>query len=78
LRLKNGNVLLVCKKPLPGDLAAKVSSGRPGSEYDGDKMLGDYLVEMTTTGTIVWEWRTWDHLDPAKDGITAVQEHRLK
>ena len=76
LRLKNGNILLICKKPLPGDLAAKVSGGRPGSEYDGDKMLGDYLVEMTTTGTIVWEWRTWDHLDPAKDGITAVQDDR--
>jgi Arylsulfotransferase (ASST) len=76
LRLKNGNVLLICKKPLPGDFAAKVTGGRPGSEYEGDKMLGDYLVEMTTTGTIVWEWRTWDHLDPAKDGITAVQDDR--
>jgi hypothetical protein len=28
LQLKNGNVLLICKKPLPGDLAAEVSGGR--------------------------------------------------
>jgi len=39
-------------------------------------MYADYLVEMTTEGWIVWEWRTWEHLDPEKDTITAVQERR--
>ena len=39
-------------------------------------MDAPYLVEMTTAGEIVWEWRSWDHLDPEKDGITAVQDDR--
>src|SRR5579863_6155313 len=76
LRLRNGNVLLICKKPLPKDIVARVSGGRPGSEYGGGDMLGDYLVEMTTSGQIVWEWRAWEHLDPVRDGITAMQDDR--
>ena len=40
-------------------------------------MDGDYLVEMTTDGRVVWEWRAWEHLDPATDGITAVQDDRV-
>jgi hypothetical protein len=29
-------------------------------------MYADYLSEMTPAGQIVWEWRTWEHLDPGK------------
>ena len=49
--------------------------GIPGTEHNGE-MYGDYLVEMTTDGKVVWEWRTWEHLDPELDCITAVQERR--
>ena len=76
IRLKNGNVLLICKRPLPEDIVPKVTGGRPGTEYDHGKMIGDYLVEMTIDGKVVWEWRAWEHLDPVKDGITAVQDDR--
>ena len=76
IRLKNGNVLLICKQPLPQDVVARVSGGRAGTEYDNGKMIGDYLVEMTIDGKIVWEWRAWEHLDPVEDGITAVQDDR--
>jgi hypothetical protein len=31
---------------------------------------------MTTDGKVVWEWRSWEHLDPEKDGITAVEDDR--
>ena len=75
-RLRNGNVILICAKPLPDEIARRVRGGRPGSEYDAGKMDAPYLVEMTTAGEIVWEWRSWDHLDPEKDGITAVQDDR--
>jgi len=76
IRLRNGNVMLICNRPLPDDIIPKVSGGRAGTEFDNGKMLGDYLVEMTTDGKIVWEWRAWEHLDPVKDGITAVQDNR--
>jgi Arylsulfotransferase (ASST) len=60
--LKNGNVLLICSTELPADVASRVAGGRAGSEQPGGKINGDYLVEMTTDGTTVWEWRTWEHI----------------
>jgi hypothetical protein len=76
IRLRNGNVLLICQKPLPADIASKVRGGRPGSEYGDGKMDAPYLIEMTTNGQIVWEWLSWEHLDPEQDVITAVQDDR--
>jgi len=73
--LKNGNVLLLCAAELPDDVTKKVQGGRPGTEVNG-KIWADYLVEMTKDGQTVWEWRTWEHLDPAKDVITAIQDNR--
>jgi hypothetical protein len=73
--LKNGNVLLLCATELPDDIAKKVQGGRPGTEVNG-KIWADYLVEMTKDGRTVWEWRAWEHLDPAKDLITGVQDNR--
>jgi hypothetical protein len=66
IRLKNGNVLLICQKPLPADLVPKVRGGRPGSEYDDGKMDAPYLVEMTISGQIVWEWLSWERRIPGK------------
>ena len=75
IRLHNGNVLLICLAQLPQHLVSQVKGGRPGTEHNGG-MYADYLVEMTTDGRVVWDWRTWEHLDPAKDCITAVQDQR--
>lgn len=73
--LKNGNVLLLCATELPDDVAKKVQGGRPGTEVNG-KIWADYLLELTRDGRKVWEWRAWEHLDPAKDVITAIQDSR--
>lgn len=75
IRLRNGSVLLLCLSPLPKDLVPKIRGGMPGTEHKGE-MYADYLVEMTTDGGVVWEWRTWEHLDPETDHITAIQERR--
>jgi hypothetical protein len=75
IRLRNGNVLLICLAQLPQHLVPRVRGGRPGSEHNGE-MYADYLVEMTVDGQVVWEWRSWDHLDPESDGIAAVQDQR--
>ncbi len=74
-RLRNGNVLLLCMAAIPQDITPRVRGGIPNTEHNG-KMYGDYLVEMTTDGESVWEWYSWEHLDPEIDGITANQEKR--
>jgi hypothetical protein len=73
--LRNGNVLLVCATTLADEIARNVQGGRPGTEDKG-KMWADYLVEMTKDGRTVWEWHTWEHLDPTKDRITETQAER--
>ncbi|HTE87220.1 MAG TPA: aryl-sulfate sulfotransferase [Dehalococcoidia bacterium] len=75
-RLRNGNVLLLCAARLPDSVAARVRGGRPGSEQEGGHMDADYLQELTTDGKVVWEWRSWEHLDPAENVITGVQDAR--
>ena len=75
IQLHNGNVLLLCLAQLPRDLVPKIKGGMPGTEHNGE-MYADYLVEMTTDGRVVWQWRTWEHLDPETDCITAVQDQR--
>ena len=75
IRLRNGNVLLICVAQLPQHLVPRVKGGRAGTEHNGE-MYADYLVEMTTDGRAMWEWRSWEHLDPETDCITAAQDER--
>jgi hypothetical protein len=73
--LKNGNVLFLCATELPTDMARKIQGGRPGTEVNG-KMWADYLLEVTREGRTVWEWRTWEHLDPAEYPIAFPENVR--
>jgi hypothetical protein len=75
IRLANGNALLLCVAEVPIGIAQRVTGGRPGSEYKG-RMYGDYLVEMTTDGRCVWEWRGWDHLEPEEFPIVNLEDAR--
>ena len=68
IRLRNGNVLLLCYGVLPSEIAARVRGGMPGTEPRWG-MDSDYLQEITVDGRVVWEWRAWEHLDPEEDGI---------
>ena len=74
--LRNGNVMLIGARELSPAIARRVRGGRAGSEYDGGKMNADYLLEVTTAGKVVWEWRVEDHLDPEKDHLTGEQDPR--
>src|SRR5436305_8287945 len=40
-KLKNGNVLLLCLRPLPSDIARRVQAGLPGSEAEGGVIYAD-------------------------------------
>jgi hypothetical protein len=75
--LRNGNLVLLCATALPAHVASRVQGGLFGLE-DDSPMYSDYLVEMTTTGDKVWEWRVWDHLDPATHPITSPADTRAE
>lgn len=75
-RLKNGNIVLLCGTELPDAIARRVKGGRPGTESAGGKIWSDVIVEMTTAGRVVWEWRAWEHLDPDTETLTAMQDPR--
>ncbi|HUZ77006.1 MAG TPA: aryl-sulfate sulfotransferase [Chloroflexota bacterium] len=74
--LSNGNIVLLGAAILPPSMAARVHGGRPGTEVDGHEMWADTVVELTTQGQVVWEWRSWEHLIPEEDAITALQDER--
>jgi uncharacterized protein (UPF0248 family) len=85
--LRNGNVLLHCMGQVPNEIARRVKGGMeenkmqsgqyaPQREADAGKMYSDYLAEVTPAGQTVWEWRTWEHLDPLADGIAEIQAPR--
>jgi hypothetical protein len=87
IRLRNGNVLLNCLGRVPKDIAERVvggaedhnlSSGLYGRQPQAEagRMYADYLAELTPSGQTVWEWRSWEHLDPREDGIAEVQSLR--
>jgi Arylsulfotransferase (ASST) len=76
IRLRNGNILLLCAEAVPGELAKEVRGGRPGSEAEEGTIYASYLQELTTDGREVWAWRSWEHLDPVADGIPAIQDER--
>lgn len=64
--LANGNVLLLGLGQVPPELAARVQGG--AAEPDA-AMCADTIVELTTRGELVREWRSWEHLDVEVDRI---------
>ena len=52
-----------------------VAANLAGHDSHGVVRVPRY-VEMTKDGRKVWEWRVWEHLDPVKDPITALQDDR--
>ncbi|GIX47529.1 MAG: hypothetical protein KatS3mg131_1740 [Candidatus Tectimicrobiota bacterium] len=73
-KLRNGNVMLLCLRPVPEALHRQIKGGLPGTEANG-RIYADYLLEVTTEGEVVWEWRSWEHLDVETEVITP-QDHR--
>ena len=71
-RLANGNNLFLLYEENPPHLTSLVRGGysTPG---DPQQMQGDLVVEMTPDGTAVFEWRSWEHLDPAEDIICPLE-----
>ena len=66
-RLPNGNTLVLAWELIPEEISQQVQGGL--DEGEGRGMLGDVVREITTAGDVVYEWISWDHLDPDVDRI---------
>ena len=61
-RLKNGNTIVLLWEQIPVHLVSNIKGGvQPDKK--SEFMFGDVLREIDSKGEIVWEWRSWEHLD---------------
>lgn len=70
-RLPNGNTMTLRWVPIPDDITARVKGGVPGTEREG-VMWADSFREITPEGKVVWEWLSYEHLDPETDAICSL------
>ena len=79
--MPNGNVLLIC-----WDIKSReesVAAGRNPALISEGKVWSEKIVEIKpdgkTGGTVVWEWKLWDHLIQSQDATKAnfgvIAEH---
>ena len=61
--LADGHLLYAACEPLPAGFAARVPGGTAHGE--DETMYGDVIREVNRAGALVWEWKAWEHLDPA-------------
>lgn len=71
-RLPNGNTLVLLWEPISEELTAQVQGGFK-TDDDPTQMLGDVVKEVTPDGTVVYEWRSWEHLDVAEAVICPLE-----
>jgi hypothetical protein len=69
-RLPNGNTLMVVRETK--NLQECVAAGRDPSKISQGELWPDTILEIKptgpTSGEIVWEWHSWDHLSSATGG----------
>ena len=70
-RMRNGNTLVLKWIKVPEKIAARVEGGIPDSEREGI-MWGDAIQEITSEGTVVWEWIAHEHLDRDVDTMCPI------
>ncbi|GGK32936.1 aryl-sulfate sulfotransferase [Nocardia camponoti] len=64
----DGRVLYTAVEPLTGADAARIEGGVEGSEANGI-VWSDVIRETAADGTLAWEWRAVEHLNPADFGL---------
>lgn len=73
-RLPNGNTLLLLFELLSPELTAQIKGGMAGDE-DPERMFGDLVQEeITPQGEVVYQWRSWEHLDLDADVICPLED----
>lgn len=60
----NGNLLYGCCEKMPAHIAARVLGGHHTHDLPDGAIYGDVIREVDRAGTLVWEWKVWEHLAP--------------
>lgn len=63
--LPNGNLLYTVAAELPADMAKRITGGDPAKDGADGIVQSDIVREVNRKNEVVWEWRIWDHIDPA-------------
>src|SRR3989344_338217 len=66
--LPNGNIAVSVNEIVPKDIAFKVQGGMIGSD-SSNGMISDAILEINKEGKVVWEWHSYQHLDPVMDSL---------
>jgi hypothetical protein len=74
-RLASGNHLVLAWKKLPDGVQEKVRGGFADPE-DPERMWGDVVIEVSSDGEVVDEWRSWEHLSFDEDVICPLESHK--
>lgn len=74
--LPNGNLLYTVAAPLPAAKAARVTGGDPRRDAPDGIIQSDIVREVNRRGEVVWEWRIWDHIDPAELPVHPIFDRR--
>jgi Arylsulfotransferase (ASST) len=71
-RLSNGNTLVLLYEPLSAAQTQQVQGGFT-TPQDPERMQGDLVAEITPNGSVIYEWRSADHLDPQYDVLCSLE-----
>jgi hypothetical protein len=74
-RLENGNTLLLRWQAMPEEAWRRVRGGARRDD-DPDGMWGDVVREIRPDGSVVREWRAWEHLDFERDVLCPLDQPR--
>ena len=71
-RMANGNNLVLLYEENPAELTNRVQGGF-ATPSDPAQMMGDLVAEVAPDGTILYEWRSRERLDPSVDLICPLE-----
>lgn len=66
--LENGNIVAPVWQKVPVEISQNIQGGVAGTEINGE-IYSDVLTEIDKDGKTVWEWKSYEHLDPQIDII---------
>ncbi|MGA2394697.1 MAG: aryl-sulfate sulfotransferase [Candidatus Lustribacter sp.] len=63
--LADGDLLYTTAEVMPADAATRISGGSHAHDLAGGVQYADVVKRVDRSGATVWEWKSWEHLDPA-------------